>query len=148
MIGPDVVAAHTRVSSVLGTGYDDASMPTRAQLGLPMGRMTVAELAAYSGRGVREIIDYAFGDSPRSDDANYVAPPSPEIDTQTAAGRYAYDQAVFGVLEESGCAMTAAEIRQFVGGTPAQLRASLARLVEDDILESTGQGPATRYALL
>jgi hypothetical protein len=105
--------------------------------------MTVAELAAYSGRGVREIIDYAFGERGRSDDS-VVAP----IDTRTAAGCYAFDQAVFGALEAHGRAMTAHEIRAHVGGTTEQVRASLARLAEDDIVASNGQGAATRYELL
>jgi predicted HTH transcriptional regulator len=121
-------------------------MPTREQLGLPMGHMTVAELAAYSGRGVREIIDYAFGEGGRNDDT-MVSTPS-RVDTRTAAGRYAYDQAVFGALEGNQGAMTAQEIRACVGGTADQIRASLTRLLEDDILTAKGQGNATRYELL
>jgi hypothetical protein len=123
-------------------------MPKRDVLETTVGRMTVAELAAHSGRQVREIIDYALGDD--DDDAfearaaNHDAPP---VDTRTAAGRYAYDQAVFTVLAAHDGPMSALEIREHVGGTSVQMRGALARLVEDEIVTSTGQAAAPRYEL-
>jgi hypothetical protein len=121
-------------------------MPKRDVLETTVGRMTVAELAAHSGRQVREIIDYALGDDDafQAMAANHDPPP---VDTRTAAGRYAYDQAVFTVLAAHDGPMSALEIRDHVGGTPVQLRGALARLVEDEIVTSTGQAAATRYEL-
>jgi hypothetical protein len=116
-------------------------MPSRDVIDMTVGQMSVAELAARSGRSVREIIDYALGDDAPSSLSTRV------VDTRTAAGRYAYDQAVFAALDESEHPMSAFELRLRVGGTAQQIRAALGRLVEDEIVTATGQASATRYAL-
>lgn len=124
-------------------------MAERDALEMSVERMTVAELAVQSGRQLREIIDYALGEGTSTwRGAGSANGSSAPVETRTAAGRYAYDQAVFGALEAHGGPMSAVEVRERVGGTPQQARAALARLMEDEIVTSTGQATATRYVLV
>ena len=122
---------------------------------------TIADLAARTGRSVGEIVEFAM----RARRANARAQAAPAaktaaapkkagrpakrgkaVDTRTAAGREAYQEAVGNVVEAKGGKPTsAAEIRAKVGGTPTQARAALARLIEDGKITYEGKARATRY---
>lgn len=67
------------------------------------------------------------------------------VDTRTPAGRDAYDQAMLNVLKGAGGPQAAPELSAVVGGTPLQVRTSLARLIERGLVSWTGQARGTRY---
>jgi hypothetical protein len=67
------------------------------------------------------------------------------VDTRTPAGREAYDQAMISALKQAGKAAAAPELAAAVGGTPLQIRTSLARLIERGLVNWTGQARGTRY---
>lgn len=67
------------------------------------------------------------------------------VDTRTPAGREAYDQAMLNALKQVGKAAAAPELAAAVGGTPLQIRTSLARLIERGLVNWTGQARGTRY---
>lgn len=67
------------------------------------------------------------------------------VDTRTPAGREAYDQAMIAALKQAGKAAAAPELAAAVGGTPLQIRTSLARLIERGLVNWTGQARGTRY---
>jgi hypothetical protein len=67
------------------------------------------------------------------------------VDTRTPAGREAYDQAMINALKQAGKASAAPELAAAVGGTPLQIRTSLARLIERGLVNWTGQARGTRY---
>jgi len=119
---------------------------------------TIADLAARTGRSVGEIVEFAMRArrasakaqaAPAKAEAKKAGRPakrSKNVDTRTAAGREAYQEAVGAVVEAKGGKPTsAAEIRAKVGGTPTQARAALARLIEDGKITYEGKARATRY---
>lgn len=68
------------------------------------------------------------------------------VDTRSAAGRAAYDEAVMGFVGKAkGKKVSAQDIRKAVGGTPEQARRALNRLIEAGKLSYTGKARATRY---
>jgi hypothetical protein len=67
------------------------------------------------------------------------------VDTRTPAGRDAYDQAMLNVLKGAGGPQAAPDLSAVVGGTPLQVRTSLARLIERGLVSWTGQARGTRY---
>lgn len=83
-----------------------------------------------------------------------VAEPSPkqdssgELETRTAEGRQAYDDAVLGMLKSAGDPQSATQVRTSCGGTPAQARASLNRLIEQDLVTYTGKARGTLYSAI
>ncbi len=64
--------------------------------------------------------------------------------TRTAKGRAQIDRAVAAFLEKSGRA-SAEEVRAAVGGTSAQVRESLTRLIKEKRVTKSGQRRGTRY---
>ncbi|HEY8375461.1 MAG TPA: hypothetical protein VIK91_03185 [Nannocystis sp.] len=69
----------------------------------------------------------------------------PAVDTRTPAGREAYDQAMLNALKAAGGPQAAPQLSAVVGGTPLQVRTSLARLIERGLVTWTGQARGTRY---
>lgn len=67
------------------------------------------------------------------------------VDTRTPAGREAYDTAMLNALKSVGKAAAAPELAAAVGGTPLQIRTSLARLIERGAVTWSGQARGTRY---
>ena len=70
---------------------------------------------------------------------------SKAVDTRTPAGREAYDQSVLDALKAAGKDVAAPDLSKVVGGTPLQIRTSLARLIERGAVKWTGQARGTRY---
>jgi hypothetical protein len=68
-----------------------------------------------------------------------------EFNTRTQEGRDEIDAAVARFLE-SGEDRSSEEIRAAIGGTPPQLRESMARLAQAGMVVITGQKRGTRYA--
>ncbi|MBL4687242.1 MAG: hypothetical protein JKY37_21780 [Nannocystaceae bacterium] len=125
-----------------------------------VGELTLADLAARSGRSVGEIVEYAMRSKPGATAARTAAQgskattPAPskggrarKVDTRTAGGREAYQEAVLDVLVGSGKPTAAAFIRRKAGGTPLQARAALNRLIEGGKVTFSGKARATRYTL-
>lgn len=69
------------------------------------------------------------------------------LNLRTPEGREEYDQQVVGALVDFGEPALATDIREKVGGTPAQLRASLNRLIELGQAGYEGATRSTRYFL-
>ncbi|MEZ6194579.1 MAG: hypothetical protein R3F20_02460 [Planctomycetota bacterium] len=67
--------------------------------------------------------------------------------TRTQAGRDEIDADIQIALEGLGEPSPAEAIRKITGGTSAQVRDSLARLVEAKVVKKAGERRATRYAL-
>jgi hypothetical protein len=124
-----------------------------------VGEMTLAELASKSKRSVDQIVSFAMQDgasasrgrgataSPSAAKAAPKASRGGNVNTRSRAGREAYEQAVFNVLNSSKGKVAAADIRSKVGGTPMQARAALNRLIEDRRVSYEGKARATRYSL-
>lgn len=66
------------------------------------------------------------------------------LNTRTAAGRESMDAAVSAALESAGTA-GAEEIRASVGGSSAQVRESMVRLMEAGSVTRKGEKRGTRY---
>ena len=109
---------------------------------------TLEELAVRSGRSVEAIIAYAMNgkEKPKktngAPDVGFVAK---EIDTRSPEGRQQYDAQVYDTLSVAKIWLSAAALRQEVGGTPLQMRTALNRLVELDKVIYQGQARATQY---
>ena len=71
-----------------------------------------------------------------------------KFNLRTAEGRDALDEAVYAILEAAGpdAALASSDIK--INATPAQLRASLARLIEQERVTWSGQARGTRYSVL
>jgi len=67
-----------------------------------------------------------------------------EPDTRTLKGRKKYDKTVFRALSKRGW-RKAPHVREKVGGTPDQVRSSLARLIESGSVIWQGRARATEY---
>lgn len=70
------------------------------------------------------------------------------VNTRTQDGRDAYDKAMLDVLKGSSKQMAAPELGTAVGGTPLQVRTSLARLIQAGKVSWTGKARGTRYKAL
>lgn len=123
--------------------------------------MSIEELSNRSGRSIEQIVDYALGNA-SSSSASRRSPPTKvsrarksgapkrtastsKVDTRTAEGRDAYDEAVLGVIKNADHPISANEIRAEVGGTPIQLRAAVKRLEESRQIKTRGKARGTRY---
>lgn len=73
---------------------------------------------------------------------------APEVNTRTAAGRKEYDSRVLDFVRASPEAVSATEIRNAVGGTSLQVRKSVARLIEAEMVTWQGKARGTRYSPL
>lgn len=78
----------------------------------------------------------------------------PEVDApelgfnlRTEEGRDQYDAVVAKALRSIGAKVSASELRSVVGGSPAQVRASLDRLIDQGRVEYEGKTRSTRYML-
>lgn len=70
-----------------------------------------------------------------------------DVNTRTAAGRREYDNRVLEFVRNSDDAVSATEIRNYVGGTSLQVRKSVARLIEAEQVTWQGKARGTRYSL-
>lgn len=68
-----------------------------------------------------------------------------EVDTRTAEGRAAYDQAVLTALRASTGPQSASDLTAVAGGSPLQIRTALARLIETGTVHWSGRARGTRY---
>jgi hypothetical protein len=71
-----------------------------------------------------------------------------DVNTRTAAGRREYDNRVLEFVRSSDDAVSATEIRNYVGGTSLQVRKSVARLIEAEQVTWQGKARGTRYSLV
>lgn len=70
------------------------------------------------------------------------------MNTRTQSGRAAYDAAVFEAIERlGGEQISAVQIRAAAGGSPAQARGAVDRLIESKRVVFEGKTRATRYSL-
>lgn len=122
-------------------------------LGGLLGQITIADLIG--GRAVRG------GDSKaaRKPAAAAAAAPAParkgkaegrkaaaaEVDTRTADGRAKYDAAVLSALKLLAKPASASNLTAVAGGSPLQIRTSLARLIEAGSVHWSGRARGTRY---
>jgi len=120
--------------------------------------MTLRQLADKSERSVSDIVGWAMRARASGTTAKKAAPKakpaakrsSPKtsaFDVRKPSGRAQYDSAVLEVVAGAKGPASAQEIRAKVGGTPAQARAALNRLIEDNKLKYQGRARATRYFL-
>ncbi len=73
---------------------------------------------------------------------------SGEVDTRSAAGRTAYDQRVLAFLRSrKGEFLPAADVNEYVGGSATQIRTSLNRLIEQELVVYEGRARGTRYKI-
>lgn len=93
-------------------------------------------------------------EAPKQRKTKKKAPPKAEDDApdlalnlRTEEGRDQYDAQVAKALRQLGEEVASGEIRKIVGGSPAQVRASLDRLIEQGRVEYRGETRATRYWL-
>ena len=69
------------------------------------------------------------------------------VNTRTAAGRQALDAAVLAFLKTCEELVTGADVRNVVGGSSAQVRQSLNRLIDAELVGWEGKGRGTRYGV-
>ena len=67
------------------------------------------------------------------------------VNTRTAAGRVAYDEAVLAFLKKAKAPMSAEEVRGACGGNPDQCRKSMARLIEASTVSYEGVAQGMKY---
>jgi hypothetical protein len=127
--------------------------------------MTVAELAQRSGRSISDLIEIVLSHGgaatavrpsanghQRGRPGRKAAAPAPSAgrkkgaQTRTQAGRASYDESVLSAVKTSKGKVKAEELRKKVGGTPPQLRAALARLIDNGSVKSAGKARGTTYA--
>ena len=68
-----------------------------------------------------------------------------DVDTRTAEGRAAYDDAVLAALRAATGPQSASELTAVAGGSPLQIRTALARLIEAGSVSWSGRARGTRY---
>lgn len=71
--------------------------------------------------------------------------PGAEVDTRTAEGRAAYDEAVLAALRGMSKPASASDLTGLAGGSPLQIRTALARLIETSGVRWSGRARGTRY---
>jgi hypothetical protein len=134
-----------------------------------VAQMTVNELAQRSGHSVAEVVELVLASgtrtrAPRSTGAAAPATngrrkrgrkPGPKPGRGRKAGKAgkaasgsSYDETVLGAVKAAKGKVKAEELRKKVGGTPPQLRAALARLVEAGSVKSAGKARGTTYAAI
>jgi hypothetical protein len=72
---------------------------------------------------------------------------SKKRNTRTQEGREKIDADIQEALSALGGSARAGDVRAEVGGTPAQVRDSLKRLIDEKLVKTTGQRRATEYHL-
>jgi propanediol dehydratase large subunit len=135
-----------------------------------VAQMTVAELAQRSGRSISDVIELVLSsgngvarvarataapatNGRKTPGRKAAATPAPaatggrkKAQTRTQAGRASYDDAVLTAVKSSKGKVKAEDLRRKVGGTPPQLRAALARLIDSGTVKSAGKARGTTYA--
>jgi hypothetical protein len=150
-----------RIPNPIETCYQVGVTTTLESL---VAQMTVAELAQRSGRSISDLIELVLSNGGASRPAGNghqrgkpgrkpaAAAPAPSpgrkknAQTRTQAGRDSYDESVLSAVKTSKGKVKAEELRKKVGGTPPQLRAALARLIESGAVKSAGKARGTTYA--
>ena len=116
--------------------------------------MTLRQLADRTGRSVSDIVGWAMrsakGTTTKETTTSTTKPgrkskSAGAVDVRTPAGRTAYDQAVMQAVVEAKGPVSAPDVRATAGGTPAQARASLDRLISGGKLGYKGRARGTRY---
>lgn len=70
------------------------------------------------------------------------------VNTRTAEGRAAYDEALFVAVKDAGGPVGAGAIISVAGGTSLQARAGLARLIEAGRITWSGKARGTKYTVV
>lgn len=118
--------------------------------------MTLRQLADRTGRSVGDIVGWAMrsakGTTTETTTSASAKKPGRKakasagsVDVRTPAGRKAYDQAVMQAVVEAKDPVSAPDVRAKAGGTPAQARAALDRLISGGKLGYKGRARGTRY---
>lgn len=72
-----------------------------------------------------------------------------EVNTRTAAGRAAFEEAILNALGElGGGPVSGQDVRTKVGGTSLQVRTAMNRLIEADKVTFEGKARGTKYSLV
>lgn len=128
----DLVGAAARS----GGGNAEAAPPAaKKSVGRPKGSKNAAKPAAAAAKPAAA----AKADKPAA------KAPAGEVDTRTAEGRAAYDSAVLAALRASTGPQSASDLTRVAGGSPLQIRTSLARLIETGGVHWSGRARGTRY---
>ena len=124
-----------------------------------VGNMTLAELAARSGKSVEAIAAYAMGGASGSNGArgraeiSNVEPGAKAgrrkavAETRTRSGRDEFDARVLDAIKNAGGTAQSVDIEEIVGGTAQQRRAALHRLIASRKLARTGKARSTAYTV-
>jgi hypothetical protein len=119
------------------TGNTEAAPPAaKKSVGRPKGSKNAVKPAAAAAKPVAAA---AKADKPAAKAA------AGEVDTRTAEGRAAYDSAVLAALRASTGPQSASDLTRVAGGSPLQIRTSLARLIETGGVHWSGRARGTRY---
>jgi len=70
------------------------------------------------------------------------------VNTRTAEGRTAYDEALFQAVKDSGGPAGAGSLIARAGGSSLQARAGLARLIEAGRITWSGKARGTKYSVV
>lgn len=119
-----------------------------------VGGMSVGELARLAGSSVSDVVAKVMGTAPSNGSSrpttSATAPTQPQKTASPARkipkGKMSV-AAVLDVLKAAKGPVSAQDVRAKVGGTPNQVRASLAKLADAKQIRVTGERRATRYAL-
>lgn len=115
-------------------GEADAAAPAKKSVGRPRGSKNAAKPAAAAAKPAA-----AKAEKPAAKAS------AGEVDTRTAEGRAAYDSAVLAALRASTGPQSASDLTRVAGGSPLQIRTSLARLIETGGVHWSGRARGTRY---
>ena len=117
------------------TGNADAAPPAaKKSVGRPKGSKNAVKPAAAAAKPAA-----AKAEKPAAKAA------AGEVDTRTAEGRAAYDSTVLAALRASTGPQSASDLTRVAGGSPLQIRTSLARLIEAGGVHWSGRARGTRY---
>ncbi|MBL8969562.1 MAG: hypothetical protein JNK56_03220 [Myxococcales bacterium] len=115
-------------------GEADAAASAKKSVGRPKGSRNAAKPAAAAAKPAA-----AKAEKPAAKAS------AGEVDTRTAEGRAAYDSAVLAALRASTGPQSASDLTRVAGGSPLQIRTSLARLIETGGVHWSGRARGTRY---
>lgn len=109
--------------------------------------MTLADLIRLTkGRHAKVMKALTIGDLISADvQSSPPDAPRPVVSTRTPSDRANYEQAILSTLDVVQTWMTAPQLRAKVGGTAAQVRAALNRLIAVGKVAYEGQARGTRY---
>lgn len=131
-----------------------ADLPPSTTMGEVVASMKEAGFAhTFEGMSLDDFVAAMGGGAPRKRAGNRAAAPAPrrsggksaKVNTRTEAGREQFDAAVARALAAAGTA-GATELRLEVGGTAAQIRQSLERLMAARKASKRGRKRGTTYS--